>query len=81
MYVPLFLWTPASIPAPGCFTDPSLRQPPTREVKRTVHAGTVLFVEQVAVSGLMHYFSYGCPSAAGGMARPTTPVRTIIVTM
>src|SRR5947209_18115386 len=24
-------------------------------------------------------FSYGCPSAAGGVARPTTPVSTIIV--
>src|SRR5439155_15649710 len=28
-----------------------------------------------------HCFSYGWPSAAGGVARPTTPVRTIIVRM
>jgi len=26
------------------------------------------------------YFSYGSPSAAGGMASPTTPARTTIVT-
>ncbi len=29
----------------------------------------------------VYCFSYGVPSAAGGMARPTMPVSTIIVTM